>query len=179
MMDKRFVSMEYKVEEVFDKINTNKNQVTSDEMSYAEITKKNTAEKTNNIKGILQEQKIEERKIKETECNLIIHGVDESMEETKEELERDDKDFIENMVIKKIELQVDIINVERIGEFSKEREEKERYRSIKILLKNVEMKMKILQNLKKLKGFNIRITEDLTKRERENYSGDGTKKRGK
>ena len=88
------------------------------------------------------------------------------MEETKEEMETNDKDFIENKMMKKMGLQVDIVKLERIGKFSDEREQKQRYRPIKILLKNVKTKLEILQNLKKLKDFDVHTTEDLTKRER-------------
>ena len=167
-MDKRFVSLEKKVDQIFEKMYSDscKEQLTNYEITYADITKKSTAENTATIKEILKSKKIEERKIKETESNLIIHGVDESMEETKEEMETNDKDFIENKMMKKMGLQVDIVKLERIGKYSDEREQKQRYRPINILLKNVETKLEILQNLKKLKGFDVRITEDLTKRER-------------
>ena len=50
---------------------------------------------------------------------------------------------------------------------TKEREEKEKYRPLKVCLENEETKLKILQNLRKLKRYYIRITEDLTKNERD------------
>ena len=58
------------------------------------------------------------------------------------------------------------VNVQRIGEFTKERESKEQYRPLKICLESEEIKIQVLNNLTKLKGLFIKVTEDLTKQER-------------
>ena len=63
--------------------------------SYADIAKKNSNPVPEKIKSFLLQEKQEERKIKSTNCNLIIHGVDESVEESLEELNKAEK-YIEN-----------------------------------------------------------------------------------
>ena len=59
-----------------------------------------------------------------------------------------------------------ILNIQRIGVFTKERESKEQYRPLKICLESEEIKIQVLNNLTKLKGLFIKVTEDLTKQER-------------
>ena len=99
------------------------------------------------------------------DCNLIIHGVKETMIKTKEEIDHDDKDYVECRM-KDMEIKVNILKIERLGQFTREKEVKQQYRPLKINLENEEMKMQVLQNLTKLKGLNIKITEDLTREER-------------
>ena len=60
-----------------------------------------------------------------------------------------------------------IKKTQRIGLFTKERQEKNNYRPIKITMLNEGMKTQMLQNLKKLSGItNIKVTKDLTRKER-------------
>ena len=58
------------------------------------------------------------------------------------------------------------IRIQRIGIFTQDRASKERYRPLKVSLESVEVKSQFLQNLTRLKGQFIKITEDPTKRER-------------
>ena len=61
-----------------------------------------------------------------------------------------------------------IKKVQRIGTFTKERQEKKNYRPIKITMENESMKKEVLRNLKRLKDIpNIKVTEDLTRKERD------------
>ena len=61
-----------------------------------------------------------------------------------------------------------IKKVQRIGTFTKERQEKKNYRPIKITMENERMKKEVLRNLKRLKDIpNIKVTEDLTRKERD------------
>ena len=50
--------------------------------SYSEVLKKDIKSATKIFKEILDEDKIEKRKIKSTENNLIIYGIEEFMDET-------------------------------------------------------------------------------------------------
>lgn len=138
--------------------------------SFAEAAKKHITMATDDLKKIMREEKIEKKTIKSRACNLIIHGVDEIMDEIKEEQEESDKNYVEAIIMKdRLGLDIKVVKAERIGVFTKEREENERYRPLKIRLQTEEMKMNVLKNLKKLKGItclNLRITEDLTKKER-------------
>ena len=87
------------------------------------------------------------------------------MLKTKEKLEQGGKDYVEYR-IKEIRVKVNICEIKRLGQFSREKETKGQYRPIKINLESEEMKLQVLRNLTKLKGFHIKITEDLTKEER-------------
>ena len=119
----------------------------------------------NEFKAILQEKTIENRKIKTTESNIIIHGLMEFMDDTEEELEQNDKRRVAN-TLKDMGINVKVTKIERIGIFTREREDHKRYRPIKVHLESKEAKIKVLKNLKKLKSVDFRITEDLTKQER-------------
>ena len=63
-------------------------------------------------------------------------------------------------------IKVNILKIERLGKFTREKEAKGQYRPLKINLESEEMKIQVLQNLTKLKGLHIKITEDLTREER-------------
>ena len=56
---------------------------------------------------------METTKIKSTAQNLIIHGLNESMEDSKEKLVKEDTEYLENQVFKDMGLQIKV--VERIG----------------------------------------------------------------
>ena len=58
------------------------------------------------------------------------------------------------------------IRLHQIGLFTHEKALKEKYRPLKVSLESVEVKSQFLQNLLRLKGQFIKITEDLTKQER-------------
>ena len=87
------------------------------------------------------------------------------MLKTKEGLEQDDKDYVESRM-KDMRVKLNIREIQRLGQFSREKGTKGQYRPIKINLESEEMKLQVLRNLTKLKGFHIKITEDLTKEER-------------
>ena len=89
----------------------------------------------------------------------------EFMDDTEEELEQNDKRRVAN-TLKDMGINVKVTKIERIGIFTKEREDHERYRPIKVHLESKEAKIKVLKNLKKLKSVDLCITEDLTKQER-------------
>ena len=80
--------------------------------------------------------------------------------------ENKDHEYVENIIMKPIGLTSRPIRLHRIGVFTHERALKERYRPLKVSLESVQVKSQFLQNLSRLKGRFIKITEDLTKRER-------------
>ena len=88
------------------------------------------------------------------------------MKNDQEKLLKEDKQYVENVMRWGMGLIANTVKVERIGVFTREKEEKERYRPLKIHLPSKEIKNQVLQNLTKLKGYHIKITEDLTKNER-------------
>ena len=164
-VEQRIEGIELKIDEILNKISVpdTKDHLSNKE-SYAQALSKNIITR-NEFKKILHEKTVEERKIKSTESNIIIHGIMEFIEDAKEKLEQDDKRTVTN-TFKSMGLNISVVKVERIGVFTKEREENQRYRPIKVHLESKEAKIKVLQNLKKLKEFDLRITEDLTVQER-------------
>ena len=113
-----------------------------------------------------EDEKREERKIKANACNIIVHGVEESINEKPNELKIEDQKYIKNVIMSRLGLKSEAINIHRIGVFTKERESKEQYQPLKICLESEEIKIQVLNNLTKLKGLFIKVTEDLTKQER-------------
>ena len=88
------------------------------------------------------------------------------MDTDPKELENEDHKYVENVIMKTMGLTSRPIRLHRIGVFTHERAVKERYRPLKVSLESVEVKSQFLQNLSRLKGQFIKITEDLTKQER-------------
>ena len=80
--------------------------------------------------------------------------------------ENKDHEYVENIIMKPIGLTSRPIRLHRIGVFTHERALKERYRPLKDSLESFEVKSQFLQNLLRLKGRFIKITEDITKQER-------------
>ena len=77
--------------------------------------------------------------------------------------ELENKDYVENVIMKPMGLASRPLRLHRVGVFTYERALKERYRPLKVSL---QIKSQFLQNLSRLKGQFIKITEDLTKQER-------------
>lgn len=82
------------------------------------------------------------------------------MIKTKEEIDDDDKDYVECRM-KVLEIKANILKIERLGQFTREKEVKGQYRPLQMNLESEEIKMQVLQNLMKLKGLHIKITKDL------------------
>ena len=73
------------------------------------------------IKKKFEDEKIEEREIKATSQNPIIHGMVEDIEEAQDGLEREDKLFVRNIMSSFLGLSVKIKKTQRIETFTKER----------------------------------------------------------
>ena len=108
----------------------------------------------------------EETETLDTSRNIIIHGVEESMNDDPKELEYEDRKYIENVIMNPMGLSSKPIQIQRIGVFTQDRASKEKYRPLKVSLESVEVKSEFLRNLTRLKGLFIKITEDLTTQER-------------
>ena len=75
------------------------------------------------------------------------------MLKTKEELEQDDKDYVE---CRMKDMGVKVNEIERLGQFSRKKETKGQYRPIKINLESEEMKLQVFRDATKqrnLKAF--------------------------
>ena len=133
--------------------------------TYAEITKKQKV----NLKSAVKEQKEEDEKelkdIKSRDKNIIIHGIQEPMEETKEKEHEQDKSEIED-ILRDIGVQDIKPSHHRIGQ---KHEKGVFWRPIKVILQSVSEKERIMQNLHKLKRFGhfgLSVTDDFTINER-------------
>ena len=147
-----------------------KNKEAQQKASYAKIAATDiSTTKDSGIELEVAEDKIEKAKskeIKETSLNIIIHGVEELIDMDPKELEYEDCNYVENVVMEQMGIRSRPIRIQPIGIFTQDRASKERYRPLKVSLESVEVKSQFLQNLTRLKGQFIKITEDLTKRER-------------
>ena len=98
-----------------------------------------------------------------------MHRVFESTDHTKESLEKEDKEYMERNVLRRLGLStVEVVKTERIGTFTEEREEKNQYRPLKVTFQNEEDKNNVLKAFCKRNylDFDISVTEDLSKTER-------------
>ena len=95
--------MEQKIGEILKK----SNEHSTVNKSYAQAI--NNGAVLSSLKKILHEDKMETTKIKLTACNLIIHWLEESMEDSKEELVKEDTQYMENQVFKDMGLQIKVV----------------------------------------------------------------------
>jgi len=136
------------------------------EKTYAEITKKHKDNFKSAVREHQQENKNEERDIESRKRNIIIHGMVELEVDNKEEQQEQDKIDIEG-ILGNIGVQdIKPSHHHRIGQNQKGLH----WRPIKLILKSIEEKERIMQNLHKLKRFNeiggFSITDDFTINER-------------
>ena len=157
-MDQRMSRLEKKIDDVVGK--------PVEKTTYAQVAKKYMDEQSKEIKNIIRKGKEEDLWIKSTACNIIIHGVEEWMDDD-EIGGMSDKDYVEKIVLKEMGLNFEIARIHRIGVLTKEREDNEKYRPMKVQLKSEDDKIKVLKGLHKLKIDQIRITEDLSPSERQ------------
>ena len=144
----------------------NQTSTTESKKSFADVAKPNNQVSLTNIKYLLRsekiEEQIEEQRKQSKDPNIITHGVDES------EDENNDHEFVHNF-LKEINFPININteprHVSRIGQKFKPK------RPIKVVFKDGHVKYRFIQRLKELKQHkkysNIRITDDLTRTERE------------
>ena len=109
---KRLSGLESKVEELVTKSNSETNKVGT--ISYAQATKKQIEAQSEKIERVIMKEKHEDRWIKLTSCNLIIHGVDETIEETKQKCKKGDKKFVERKVLKEMGLEMTLAKINKL-----------------------------------------------------------------
>ena len=131
--------------------------------TYAEITKAHKE----NLKSAVVEQKEEERRekrdVESRKRNIIIHGLPEQFENTKEKDQEEDKKEIHDL-LKDIGIRdIKPIHQHRIGE-----KRLRKRRPIKLILQSREEKERIMSNLNELKWlrYHLSITDDFTINER-------------
>ena len=59
--------------------------------------------------------------------------------------------------MKVLEIKANILKIERLGQFTREKEVKGQYRPLQMNLESEEIKMQVLQNLTKLKVFTSKL----------------------
>jgi len=91
----------------------------------------------------------------------------ENKDETLEEQRTGDKDYVEETIKCKMGFDIDVVATERIGARKDEIIANERWRPIKVTLKSEEEKKRIMASVYKLDKWDIRITDDFSKKERE------------
>ena len=91
----------------------------------------------------------------------------ENKDENKEEQQKGDKDYVDEVVSLRMGLKVNIVSAERIGARRDEMFITKRWRPLKVTLKNEEEKNQIMASVHKLGKWDFRVTDDFSKRERE------------
>ena len=94
----------------------NSNHSKKNKPSYAQASKKQATP--------IEDEKHEVKRTNAMACNLIIHGVSKTMIKTKKKIDRDDKDYVECR-IKYIEIKVNILKIERLRQFTREKKSKD------------------------------------------------------
>lgn len=137
--------------------------------SYAQVTKQNLPPRAETIKHFLEKEKEEQKWIKTTSRNLIFHNVVEILEDSKETTEKDDNTHLEEYVFPLIlRLKgIKVMKTERIGTFTPEKDKNEDYRPLKVTFQNEDDKEKVLKTICKRGCMKYRVTEDLSKNERD------------
>ncbi|XP_066911408.1 cilia- and flagella-associated protein 263-like [Clytia hemisphaerica] len=155
--------LEKKIETKIENILIEKKQEAKD-VSYAEAVSKQMNQKSNKVEKITRCETVDKQR--STACNLIFHGIKEHLEDPENTTKIYDEKFIKYRILG-LQLgikYIKIINTQRIGVFTEEREEEGRYRPIKVVLENEEDKNKVLRAITTYKGppSSYRATEDLT-----------------
>ena len=111
------------------------------------------------------EEKKEEREHDQRKSNIIIHGATEGDSKTKEEQDKDDKDFVEKL-LKDASYKATPKYIGRIGFKTGERS-----RPLKVAFSTEKEKRNLFGNLKALKGIKsyegVSISDDYTRAERD------------
>jgi hypothetical protein len=164
MFEARFEKIETKMIEIIQKVIPTSTQDNSKNpmQSYANAARPDNPV-NNNFRNLIiaakNEERIEERDKKVRENNIIIHGCIES------DSDDHDKTFVHDMLK---EISVGIVNTKSITRVGKA--DSGKTRPIKVSFSNIDEKIKVMSNLRFLKGketYNkVSITEDYTISER-------------
>ena len=162
--------LEKKIETKIEKVIVEKKQKV-EEVSYAKVVSNHVEKQSKKMEEISRSEKAEEQLIQSTKCNLIFHGLEESIENPAITRTIFDKKFLNNRILGfQLGLNnIKIVNAQRIGTFNEEREEKGRYRPIKVQFLNEDDKNEVLKSIiAKNKDYSspYGVTEDLTMNER-------------
>ena len=121
-IEKRVGGLEKKMESILDTMSENRNE--EQQISYAQIAKKHIEAQSEKIQEMIVKDKEEERWIRSTSCNQIVHGIDETMNEPRDECRKSDKIHIEKDLLRMMGLNIEVVSADRIGVFTKERRTK-------------------------------------------------------
>jgi len=114
-MDKKDVNKERNKERNNKQSETQLNNTETKKQSYAEVTKDDLQKQEATIKSFIKSVNKEERWLKSTKCNIMVHDLGENKHENEEQQRVGDKDFIERILKAQMGFDVTIIKVERIG----------------------------------------------------------------
>ena len=133
--------------------------------TYSEMLKKETQDELETIMRVAKiEEKKEEQDHDQRKNNIIIHGATEGVSKTKEEQNKDDKDFVEKL-LKDASYKATPKYIGRIGIKTGEKS-----RPLKVVFSTEKEKRNLFGNLKALKGIEsyqgVSISDD-TRAERD------------
>ena len=147
--NKRIDVLEGKINKIANKKQPSSiNEAACGKSSYSEIMKKHLELQTKTIKRFIEKEKTDKKWIEATSCNLMIHHLYETTEDTKEIADKNDIEYIEEHVISKLNIgEIKFVKSERIGTLTLEKEEKEQYRPLKLTFQSEEDKEKVLKGI--------------------------------
>ena len=159
-IDKKFLEMENSLTKACEASQPKQNT------TYSEMLKKETQDELKTIIRVAKiEEKKEERDHDQRKSNIIIHGATEGDSKTKEEQDKDDKDFVEKL-LKDASYKATPKYIGRIGFKTGERS-----RPLKVAFSTEKEKRNLFGNLKALKGIKsyegVSISDDYTRAERD------------
>ena len=161
----RLDGLEKKIKELSNKEDVHKEPK---QVSYADITKDELKKQEVSIKSFIKEEKEEDRWMNSTKCNIIVHGLGENKCENKEEQQVGDKNYVEEEIRLRMGFKVNVVTAERIGIRKDEIFETNRWRPLKVVLRNEEQKKQIMASVHKIDdNWDFRISDDFSKKERD------------
>ena len=175
MFDKQIGKLCERLDKIENNITSNKNDIKNIQKELNDVKRsiefnedlfdKKIAEVHGRIDSILDEKEELEEKMSDLEDrkrrnNLRVDGIKEHEGETEEQLE----EKIKNIIKEKLEIEddIEIERIHRTGRYNRTKRDKPRTIIFKLL--RYKDKTKILRNGRKLKGTNIWINEDFSKR---------------
>lgn len=156
-------TMEDMMKEIIEKLNKMDKKMDNYQEQIRKITNENT-ELKNKVTQMEQKIGIQDKRIQQLEKeskrkNLVVYGIEETENETCEIRNNKIKQILDKIKVK-INMEVDIIQIRRIG---KKETDNNRNRPLWLELSREDKKIEIIRAAKNLKGTKIWISEDLPK----------------
>ena len=151
-MKENNIKLDKKLSEVVKQNETYANCVKNIETVAEGLPKQVNAIETPNLRTIMQEtqneQLAEQTDQRQRECNIIIHGIEEAYETDENKRKQNDETYVHSL-FNTVAEDISYKSITRIGKVDNDIPKK---RSMKVVMKSVEVKHVFMSNLRNLKG---------------------------